>query len=289
MEELEAAKDEKGTSEKLKQRLDQKEQQIEALKDMQNKYRRQTAVASKSAADLTKLIQLQNDVKTMKRRKADIQKELAKEKRVHAKDVNRLNKVVSQKEREISKIQREATQHEIEASKAKAMSKNRFEELSQLRKTLKLYKKEIGLDPVLLGRRHPAKDPNSKRDIDFNTLRDYFDTKVALVAKKEALVDKLATEWEEYFELQTQLGCLDSSSDGDEIDTIRMKMDFVNEKIRKSAKRLRKSADESQSVAKNPDQRQLDSLLFGEDFLRLCTGENIFDQHLVLLTIGIRI
>jgi DNA repair exonuclease SbcCD ATPase subunit len=273
LEELEAAKDQHGTSEELKQRLDEKEQQIEALKNMQRDYQRQTAVASKSAADLSKLIQLQNDVKNMKKRKADMQKELAQEKRVHARDVTRLNKVVSQKEREISKIKRESTQHEIEASKAKAVSKNRYEELSQLRKTLKQYKKEIGLDPVLLGRRHSATNQPSNREVDFNTLREYFDMKVAGVVRKEALVDKLATEWEEYFELQTQVDATDPVKDQDGLGTLRMKMDFVNDKIRKTAKRLRKDSGEIQESAKQPATEKADALLFGKDFVQLCTGK----------------
>jgi DNA repair exonuclease SbcCD ATPase subunit len=276
LEELELAKDHSGSSEELKQRLDQKEQQIEALKNMQRNYQRQTAVASKSAADLSKLIQLQNDVKNMKKRKADMQKELAQEKRVHARDVTRLNNVVTQKEREISKIKRESTQHEIEASKAKAVSKNRYEELSQLRKTLKQYKKEIGLDPVLLGRRHAATNHSSNREVDFNTLREYFDMKVAGVVRKEALVDKLATEWEEYFELQTQLDATDPVTDHDGLVTLRMKMDFVHDKIRKTAKRLRKDSGEIHESTKQPAAPKSDALLFGKEFVQLCSGKSGF-------------
>lgn len=276
LEELEAAKDQNGSSEELKQRLHQKEQQIEALKNMQRNYRLQTAVASKSAADLSKLIQLQNEVKNMKKRKADMQKELAQEKIVHAKDVTRLNKVVSQKEREIIKIKKESTQHEIEASKAKAMSKNRYEELSQLRRTLKQYKKEIGLEPVLLGKRHSASDRPSNREVDFNTLRAYFDRKVAGVVRKEALVDKLATEWEEYFELQTKLDATDPAMDRDGLTTLKMKMDFVNNKIRNTAKRLRKDSENMQQSNEQPATEKTDAWLFGKDFVQLCTGRFCF-------------
>jgi len=224
----------------------------------------------------------------MKRRKADLQKELASEKRSHAKDVNNLNKIVMQKDREISKIQRASNRHALEAEKAKQVSKNRLEELAALKRTLKNYKRSAGLDPVLVGRRQSRPNPRSKGSVvandngnsaasfDADSLRDFFDKKVAHVVRKEALVDKLAKEWEEYFELNTQLNELASEPETDEmaesLQTLEVQLQFQNDKIRKLAKRLgtKNLSHDSDDAALS---KEGDSFLFDKEFSNLCSGK----------------
>lgn len=274
---LESAKEANTVSEELQTKLSKKQEQINALKKMQQDYRKQTANSTRKTADLNRLGKLQGEVKSMKRRKADMQKELALEKRNHAKELNRLNKMVIQKNREINKIQKASTKHEIEAEKAKNVSKNRLMELSQLKKTLRQYKRGIGLDPVLVGRRqssHPRKQPSSgnKSAVDVDRVRDYFDKKVANVVRKEALVDKMAIEWEEFFHLNTQLEDLDRN-DPDSADTLQnlqVQIQFVNDKIRKTGKRLRQSKAESVEQAEKNEGEG--GFLFDKDFRALCQG-----------------
>ena len=290
------------SSERLKVKLQEKEEQIAALKRMQENFRKQTIAAEQKAADRGTLQQLQNDVKLMKRRKADLQKELASEKRNHAKDVNKLNQIVKQKDREINKLKMTSNRHEMEAEKAKMISKTRLEELAHLKKTLKTYKRSAGLDPILVGRRQPR--PNLQRSgssqsstldktastIDADLLRDFFDKKVAHVVRKEALVDKLAQEWEAYFELNTQLNELSntaaaSAAEEEENDdeaeealqTLEVQLRFQSDKIRKLARRLgnkslsQESADDSS--LSNSTNIEEDAFLFDKEFSDLCSGK----------------
>ena len=275
------------SSERLKARLEEKEEQIAALKRMQENFRKQTAAAKRKVADQENLNQLQHDVKLMKRRKADLQKELASEKRDHVKDVNKLNKVVMQKDREISKIQRVSNRHEMEAQKAKQVSKSRLEELAHLKKTLKSYKRSAGLDPVLVGRREttrntslrsdqPQNDRDSMSSVDADLVRDYFDKKVAHVVRKEALVDKLAKEWEQYFELNSQLNELtnapETEDSDDALQTLEVQLQFQNDKIRKLAKRLGRESLSSGTTNAAEFSNESDTFLFDEEFSNLCSG-----------------
>ena len=267
------------SSEKLKARLKEKEEQIVALKRMQENFRKQTVAAKQRAADQENLDQLQHDVKLMKRRKADLQKELASEKRNHQKDVNKLNKMVMQKDREISKIQRVSNRHAMEAEKAKQVSKTRLEELAHLKKTLKSYKRNAGLDPVLVGRRQTrisnTGSNQSQSSINTDLVRDYFDKKVAHVVRKEALVDKLAKEWEEYFELNTQLSELANAPDTEESDdalqTLEVQLQYQNDKIRKLAKRLGRDSLSS-GTDDSELSKQTDAFIFDKEFSDLCSG-----------------
>ena len=285
------------SSERLKAKLLEKEEQIAALKRMQENFRRQTMAAQQKAADKGNLQQLQNDVQLMKRRKADLQKELASEKRNHANDVNKLNQIVKQKDREINRIQVVSNRHEREAENAKMVSKTRLDELAHLKKALKTYKRTAGLDPVLVGRRQPRptlKRTESSQDnknhylgvhIDADLLRDFFDKKVAHVVRKEALVDKLAKEWEVYFELNTELNELAhaaNSTAGEDVDdaeealqTLEVQLRFQNEKIRKLARRLggRSLSQESADDLAMSNKVEGDTFLFDKEFSDLCSGK----------------
>ena len=274
LKDLEDAKEH--SSDDLKDRLKAKERQIESLRKVQLNYKKQTAASAKAAADLNKLSKLQSDVKLMKKRKADMQKELAYEKRMHQKELNRLNKVVVQKDRQINKIQKASTQHQIQAEKATAISKNRLEELAQLKKTLRRYKREVGLDSVLVGKRQSARKQDyivgATSPFDADKVRDYFDEKVATVVRKEALVDKLAKEWEEYFELYTELNQLeeDAVRADDVVDsrqTLQLKIQFVNDKIRKTAKRLG-----NDQVKQGFDENDANQFMFDDGFIKLLKG-----------------
>lgn len=288
--ELQLAEEKNSSSEELKNRLLEKQEQIEALKKMQTNYKKHTGEASRNSADIARLSQLQDDVKNMKRRKADMQKELAYEKRHHAKEVNKLNKMVVQKDKEINKIRKISNQSATDAERAKAISKIRLEELSQLKKALRLYKRGVGLDPVLVGRRQTRKrgkgdlqmtDKSSTSKlstVDIDSMRDYFDKKVACVVQKEAIVDKLSKEWEEYFELNTRLKDISSNPEEDSSETretLEVKIRFKNDKIRKLAQRSRRQElpRETSSVGSlSPN----DSFLFDSEFSKLCTGKSFW-------------
>jgi hypothetical protein len=286
---LQLAEERNSASEELKDRLREKQQQIDSLKKMQTNYKKQTGEASRNEADIARLSQLQQDVKHMKKRKADMQKELAYEKRNHAKEVSRLSKMVGQKDREINKVQKYSNQLAVDAEKVKAISMMRLSELAQLKKALRLYKRGVGLDPVLVGRRQARTKEKNGGDrkvkgsesmmssIDVDSIRDYFDKKVASVVRKEALVDKLAKEWEQYFELNTRLKGIVDGSDEDNSsetrETLEVQIRFKNDNIRKLAQRVRRQELTESSDGEIPSQS--DSFLFDAEFSKLSTGKVI--------------
>lgn len=276
------------TQEELQNQLRQKQDQVEGLKKMQSNYRKQSNQGPRSSLEIVRLVQLKHDVTKMKKRKVEMQKELANEKKNRMKEVNILQKVVVQKDREINKIQKISNQRSIDAETAKAMSKTRLEELTQLKKALRLYKRGVGLDPVLVGRRQLRTNSTgvgkrtsddtstSPPSIDFDAIRDYFDEKVASVARKEALVDKLAKEWEEYFELNNQLkerNCVPDEFYPSDREALEVQIQFKNGKIRKLAQRVKKH--ELPNVNVDSDSlapAQLDAFLFDKRFSNLCAG-----------------
>lgn len=284
---LQLAEERNSASDELKDRLREKHVQIEALKKMQMTYKKHTDERSRTSVEKDRLTQLQNDVKNMKKRKAIMQNELASEKRNHMKEVNELNKMVVQKDREINKIQKLSNQRAADAEIARTVSKSRLEDLAQLKKALRLYKRGVGLDPVLVGRRQVRTKGvrNSERKIDgtatgavdVDSVRDYIDSKVASVVRKEALVDKLAKEWEEYYELSTRLKEIsnnlvtDEDNAGDDRETLEVQVQFKNDKIRKLGQRLRRQ--KPPSVASDGDAAsQTDTFLFDSDFAKFYTG-----------------
>jgi hypothetical protein len=236
--ELEIAEKRSEASENLANLLHQKQEQINAMKKMQANYRRQTVESVKRLEEIERLKQLENDVKSMKKRKVDLQKELALEKRHHMKELGKLNKMLSQKDREINKIQKISNQRAVDMEKAKTISKSHLEEVSQLKKALRLYKQGVGLDPVIVGRRQARVNKNRDEEQIIvqvaDSIRDYFDSKVSMIVQKEALVDRLAVEWEEYFDLITRLR--DDADSMDLKEDLKTQIQFKNERIRKIAK-----------------------------------------------------
>jgi hypothetical protein len=281
---LEMAKKRNETSEELANLLHQKQEQINSMKKVQANYRRQTVESAKRLEEIERLKQLESDVKSMKKRKADLQKELSLEKRHHMKELGQLNKMLSQKDREINKIQKVSNQRAVEMEKTKSVSKSYFEEVSQLKKALRLYKRGVGLDPVIVGRRQTR----VKRDQEeaflpeqvANSIRDYFDSKVSMVVQKEALVDRLAVEWEEYFDLISRLR--DDADSNDLKEDLKVQIQFKNEKIRKIGKRLQRP-EFSSKVMDETSQNRDDHFIFGDDFKILFDGECVFVTTFLLL------
>ena len=283
--ELEIAEKQNSASMEMAELLQQKQEQIDALKRLQANYKRQTTLSPTSGVD--HLSRLQSDVTLMKKRKADMQKELAMEKKQHSQELAKLKKVVMQKDREIVKIQKISKSNNNEMEKAKAMSKHRLDELTQLRKAIRDYKREAGLDPVMVGRRqvnsHSKNNSTSGADSDHSnipasvadSIRDYFDSKVVTVVHKEALVDRLAKEWEEFFHLTTQRQGAIISTSSDVLESLDMQIQFKLENIRKIAQRLkRQELPKNKSIA--PEQDRGDSFIFDQNFAKLCSGTSLY-------------
>ena len=121
--------------------------------------------------------------------------------------------------------------------------------------------------------------------VDADLLRDFFDKKVAHVVRKEALVDKLAQEWEIYFELNTQLNERSNAAEvGDDADeeeealqTLEVQLRFQSDKIRKLARRLGNKSLSQESVddpsLSNSTFLEGDAFLFDKEFSDLCSGK----------------
>lgn len=226
-----------------------------------------------------------------------MQKQLAVERKAHAQEIKRLKKEVMQKDRETRKWQKISDQKTSEAAKANHMAQMKAQQLGQLREKYKDAEKTIrmlqikkgvmakaGLDSVIVGRR--GKDTSSTRDqgrnpandgrvVDVDSLRDYFDTKVAEVGRKEALADKLARGWEEHFQLTLQRGELvgrEAAESKDDIQALDLRIQYEEDRIRKLAHRLGKGAPPVPgNAAQHTDQNS--SFLYGKDFAKLCNGE----------------
>jgi hypothetical protein len=293
LEELKSAKT-RNVSKGLQEELRQKEAHIANLRKKQKELMDLTTVSSRNDSEITRL---QNDVKEMKRRKVDLQKELREERKNHAKELKRLQKEALQKERELNKWKKVSNQREMEAERAAQMSKHRLEELGQMRNRYKDAEKKLrilsvkrgvmakaGLDPVIVGRREPKKANGSGRTkktgrmdtrtmVNVDALRDYFDEKVATVAKKEALVDKLAKEWEDHFELTLRR---QEEVDNDEVSdealqALAVQIQFKEDRIRQFAQRLGKQERPTETTS-NSATDESDSFLFGKEFSKVCNG-----------------
>ena len=253
--ELEEVKTGSHASQELQDRLKAKEEHIASLRKKHRQLVDLTAVSSRNTAKISKL---QDDVKDMKRKKVDLQKQLTKERKDHASEVRELRKTANQKERELNKYKKISVDRENEARRANMMAKTRLVELGQMRSKYRDAEKKLrlqsvkrgvmakaGLDPVMLGRRavpKSEKDNKSKKELDTDKLRDYFDGKVAELVRKDALVDKLAKEWEEHFELTTLVEEMGSGSDKDasdeESNSLEVQIHFKEDRIRQLAARI---------------------------------------------------
>ena len=224
------------------------------------------------------LSRLTRDVEEMKRRKVDLQRQLVAERKDHATQIKRLQKEAMQKERELNKYKRLTSKKEMEADKANQVAKSRLEELGTLRLKFKDTEKKLrlasvrrgvmakaGLDPVLVGQRDKG-----KHNIDTNALRDLFDEKVSKVARKEALVNKLAMEWEQHFQLTLERNEVTKNESFEEVENIELQLKYKEDRIRNLAKCL----EEEGTIEDTRDivRADKDSFLFDAQYDRVCKG-----------------
>jgi hypothetical protein len=167
------------------------------------------------------------------------------------------------------------------------VARSRLAELAQLKKALKLYKRGVGLDPVIVGRRQVRTKGHGEGDtarnsegatIDVDSIRDYFDGIVASVVQKEVQVDKLVKEWEEYFELNTRLKDFlngDVEPDASDLETLEVQIRYKNDRIRKLARRVHKQDLPTQINELQEVSSQRDTFLFDANFSKLCSGTTI--------------
>lgn len=301
---LAVAKEDEPASKDLSERLREKEVHIAALKRRQKELSDLTRVSSRNDSEITRLL---SDVTEMKRKKVNLQKQLGAERKSHANELKRLRKDALQKDRQLNKQRKISNQREGEAQRATQLAKARLEELGLVRAKYKEAEKKMrllsvrkgvmakaGLDSVLVGRRSSnSRRPDARTSIptpvghrtrarvktasaDADTLRVYFDKKVADVARKECLVDKLAREWENHFELVSKKEALGSEKhDTKEIrEDLDVKIKFKENRIRQLAQKLGREhktrpVDSAASNASN------DPFLFGKEFHQICDGADL--------------
>jgi hypothetical protein len=291
---LELAKESSVPSEELESQLREKEKHIANLKKKQKELKDLTSVSSRNDSEITRL---QTDVRTMKHKKVSFQKQIVEERKTHANEMKNMKKAAIQKDRELSKWKKVSSQSESQAQKSNQVAKARLEELGHLRTKYKDAEKRVrtlslkrgvmakaGLDPVIVGRRDSDRGRSSANGkdggnllngpIDANLLRDHFDQKVAEVARKEAIADKLAQEWEEHFELMTrreELALQESEEEsGDAFQSLSVQLQFKEDRIRHLAQRLRKQ--QSLQPASNASSIHNDSFLYDQEFEKICKG-----------------
>eukprot|EP00977_Amphora_coffeiformis_P010190 scaffold2363_cov159-Amphora_coffeaeformis.AAC.52 len=284
IEQLKSAKT-RGTTKDLQERLAEKDQNIATLREKQKELRHLTRVSHRNELDIARL---QNDVTEMKRKRVDLQKQLASERKLHVAEVKMLQKTATQKEREINKLQKLSNQRELQAKKAGQVAKARLEELNALRAKNKETEKRLrmksvkkgmmeraGLDSVLVGLRSrigsksSAKRSPKASEIDADALRSLFDEKISDVVRKEALADKLAEEWEEHYDLTTRKQELLALSDpdvDDDLQDLSIQIKYKQNRIRQLANKLSK---QEQKGGIKADGNKTDYELFDEHFQKL--------------------
>lgn len=285
--ELDRAKKTGASQVELEQELAEKDKHIANLRKKQKDLRDLTSVSSRSTTEISRL---QNDVKEMKRRKVDLQKQLGEERKIHANELKKLKKETLQVEREANKYKKLSSQREVEAQKAQQVSRARLEELGQLRSKYKDAEKKLrllsvkrgvmakaGLDPILVGRRDKQLDMSNQMEnrasadgsLEIDALRDFFDKKVADVVRKDAMVEKLATEWEEHFDLMARreelLKGSSISREDDALSSLELQLQYKENRIRRLASKLEKprTQDDDRGTAEGHS----DSFLFDTTFM----------------------
>ena len=91
-------------------------------------------------------------------------------------------------------------------------------------------------------------------DVDADALRSLFDKKITDVVRKEALADKLAAEWEEFYDFSTQKQELADSTDPnaeEDLQALGVKIKYKQQRIRNLAQKLgKRDQDVSIIIAK---------------------------------------
>lgn len=281
---------EKGHSgeEELKTKLQAKQDQVAQLRKKQAELSRLTSVATRNESQISKL---RNEVNEMKHKKTDLQKQIMSERKHHSVEVQKLKKQTMQKERELYKVQRVSDKNAFEAERAKNMAKTRLEQLNQLKSKYRESEKSLrlqtlkrgvlskaGFDPVMVGRRqsknHLGKGSES---LNVDSLRDFFDQKVADIGRKEALAEKLAQEWEEHLELSIRLEELQVMDEsGEDLDTLNSQIKYKEDRIRQLASKLGKRENGSDNSS-----RRDETFLFDQKFQEI-VGSKFFKRKLTV-------
>lgn len=273
----------------LRDLLKEKDKNIDNLR---KKHKQLVGLTSVSSRNQVQIARLQDDVREMKRRKVLLQKQITRERRDHANEIKQLHKEAVKKDRELSRLQKVTADKENEARKAHLVSKSRLDELGQLRAKYRDSEKRLrvlsvkqgvmakaGIDPLLVGRRSNTKThaPTSsstgpQHNIDINGIREYFDQKVAQIARKEAIADKLAHEWEGHFELTSQKSMIsDTLPMSEEAQALDLQIKFKEDRIRQLARHLG-TVDATES-SNGPMTKSVDSFLCEDKFTKHLKGE----------------
>lgn len=284
-EELQKLDNGHGDSKAMAEKLRQKKEQVAGLKKKQAELTRLTAVASRNESQISRL---RNEVVDMKQKKVDLQKQMTNERKSHLKEVQKLKKESMQKDRELNKVKKISDVKATEAKKAQQIAKYRLEQMNQLKSRYKETEKRLriktvkrgvmtkaGLDPVMVGRRQSKPDAGAKNSgpskgvkdegINFDSLRDFFDQKVAEVGRREALAEKLAQEWEDHLDLSMQKDeFLTKGSQGNALEHVETQIKYKEDRIRQLAARLGKRQKES--AENSPGE---DPFLFDQGFQKI--------------------
>ena len=272
----------------LAEKLRIKQEQILELRKKQQELARLTSVVSRNESQI---VRLRNDILEMKQKKVTLQKQIADERKNHALEVQELKKQSMQKDKELNKVKRESDKKAFEAEKAQQVAEARLEQMNQLKIKYKESEKQLrmatvkrgvmlkaGLDPVMVGRRHSKKtssvEVDGRETVDYDTLRDFFDQKVAEVGRREALAEKLAQEWEEHLELSTKRDEMAQNGDEDSNDALASldsQIKCKEDRIRQLASRLgkRRSGESDKGSSGN------ETFLFGSDFEKVTNGKPV--------------
>jgi len=274
----------------LQEELLEKEKHIAVLR---KKHQQLVDLTSVSTNNQSKIYKLQGDIKDMKRKKVDLQKLITKERKDHASELRKLKKDAAQRDRELSKWKKISADKESEAMRASQMAKTRYKELGQLRTKYKDAEKKLrlssvkrgvmeraGIDPLIVGRRSSPRKGPSYGAVDIETvesLRKLFDDKVAEVVRKDAIVEKLAKEWEVHFELTAKRES--SKMTEDDCQALDMQIKFKEDRIRSLASKLQPSPTEPLATF---DSQGDPAFLCGDKFRSLTKGKSPTAQRLTV-------
>lgn len=257
----------------LQKKLKEKQEQVAQLRKKQKELTRLTSVATRNESQIALL---RAEVTQMRHKKADLQKQISSERKSHAMEVQKLKKQSMQQERELNKVKRISDRKAVEVEKVRNVAKSRLEHINQLKSKYKDSEKRLrlqtlkrgvmnkaGFDSVMVGRRDSQRRAG-RASFDVDSLRDFFDEKVADVGRKEALAEKLAQEWEEHLELSIRKQELQVDDvESEDIMTLDSKIKFKEDRIRQLATKLGKRGIHEE------DNHEDDPFLFDRTFRQI--------------------
>ena len=300
---LEEAGSHQSETQKVQQRLKDKEQHIAGLKKRRTELQSLTSVSSRNEGEIHRLHQ---EIREMKLKRVEVQKMITSERKGHKGEIQRLKREVQHSDREASKWKQMSNKKTLEAERAQHIAKSRLDQMGQLKKKYQEAERKLrvrtvkrgvmekaGLDAVIVGRRNTSgsntqkKEVSSQNDpVDVDSVRGFLDQKVADVGRKEALADKLANEWEDHLELVSEKEHLKAVANEnghevpkEELEAIRVQLKYKQSRIRQLAQRLGKKP-ESKTESKAIDTA---GFLNEDEFKTLLPGK-CQTQSLILYT-----